>query len=143
MPKRAYLPKGTLRDQIIYPDVISKMTDDQLYEILDLVKLTHFAQSEEKFDIKKEWVDILSGGERQRITFARVFYHCPKFAILDECTSAVSADFEGVLYEYLLMRNITLLTISQRSSLFDYHDYLLKFDGTKNWTFEQIIHKRN
>ena len=56
---------------------------------------------------------------------ARLFYNKPQFAILDECTSAVSVDIEGYMYEYCREVGITLFTVSHRESLWKHHDVII------------------
>lgn len=72
---------------------------------------------------------------------ARLFYHKPLFAVLDEATSAVSTDVEALMYNSAKEKGITLITISHRPSLFKYHPYLLRIgegaDGVE-WEFKQI-----
>lgn len=68
----------------------------------------------------------------------RLFYHKPKFAILDECTSAVSVKDEEILYGKSKELGISLITISHRPTLWKFHEYLLRYDGRRNWTFEKI-----
>lgn len=87
---------------------------------------------------------------------ARLFYHRPQFAILDECTSAVSVDVEGRMYSYCREVGISLFTVSHRKSLWNHHEvirehhkfikfnvtitlqFYLKFDGQGSYEFERI-----
>lgn len=136
IPQRPYLPYGTLRDQIIYPHTLKKFkslnrTDDELIELLNKVEIDVVRTREEKgLDSEKDWKDVLSGGEKQAIAMARLFYHRPKYAILDECTSATSVETEAKLYTYSKQLGITLITVSHRESLWKYHDYLINYSGT-------------
>lgn len=118
------------------------ISDENLVEFLKQVNLEYIVNREPlRFDANEDWYDKLSGGEKQRISMARMFYHQPKFAILDECTSAVSADVENQLYAYAKKMSITLFTISHRvDSLKSHHDYVLRFDGEGDWKYEKIEH---
>ena len=66
---------------------------------------------------------------------ARLFYHRPQFAILDECTSAVSMALEEVMYTWASRLGITLLTVSHRASLWRYHNTILQYDGHGGYAF--------
>lgn len=143
IPQRPYMTIGTLRDQVIYPDSHSDMScrgvsDDDLRELLGRVQLTHILERECGWDATADWMDVLSGGEKQRIAMARLFYHKPQFAILDECTSAVSVDVEDAMYQYCRQVGITLFTVSHRKSLWKHHEYYLHMDGRGSFDFKPI-----
>ncbi|KAH8700563.1 putative peroxisomal ABC transporter [Talaromyces proteolyticus] len=146
LPQRPYLSIGTLRDQVIYPHSAMDMhengrTDAELGRILEEVHLGYLPDREGGWDCRKEWKDVLSGGEKQRMAFARLLYHEPRYAFIDEGTSAVSSDVEGLLYERSKEKGITLITISTRASLKKYHTFQLTLGlGTAGdeWEFDRI-----
>lgn len=143
IPQRPYLSLGTLRDQIIYPDTVDEMhasgkTDEDLIEILKLLQIDNIVEREGGWDVEREWRDALSGGDKQRIAMARLFYHKPKYAILDECTSAVTLDIERIMYEHATSLGITMLTVSHRPSLWKYHSHVLQYDGQGGYVFTKL-----
>jgi ATP-binding cassette subfamily D (ALD) long-chain fatty acid import protein len=131
IPQRPYLTISTLRDQIIYPDTHKDMikkgtTDQDLIDILNIVQIGNIVEREGGFDVEKDWKDCLAGGDKQRIAMARLFYHKPRYAILDECTSSVGMDIEKIMYTHSQDLGISLITVSHRPSLWKYHNWILQ-----------------
>ncbi|KND03543.1 uncharacterized protein SPPG_01022 [Spizellomyces punctatus DAOM BR117] len=147
IPQRPYLSLGTLRDQIIYPDTYAEMqakgvTDEQLQAIMEVVQIGNLVEREGGWDVEKDWKDVLAGGDKQRIAMARLFYHRPRYAILDECTSSVSMDIERIMYTHAQDLGISLITVSHRPSLWKYHNWILQYDGQGGYVFTKLNAER-
>uniref|UniRef100_A0A6T5WRH5 Probable ATP-dependent transporter ycf16 n=1 Tax=Erythrolobus australicus TaxID=1077150 RepID=A0A6T5WRH5_9RHOD len=141
VPQKPYLVTGTLRDQILYPLAPSLGADQRVKECLDRVGLTKLLTDEDGLDAwHHDWADVLSGGEKQRIGLARLYFHQPRFAILDEATSAINADEEGPFYQHLKELGITVFSIAHRLELRRFHEIELTLvgDGKGNWTLKRI-----
>ena len=144
IPQRPYLSRGSLRNQITYPDSLRTVrargvTDEELLDILRILSLEHLVDLyPEGWDAEAEWRDVLSGGLQQRVAMARLFYHRPRYAILDECTSSVTLETEKVMYDNAKALGITLMTVSHRRSLWKYHSRILQFDGQGGYVFTRL-----
>ena len=140
IPQRPYLSRGTLRQQIIYPDSLRQMrvksvTDDDLLKYLEEVGIAEIVDRPKGWDAEDEWPSVLSIGLQQRVAMARLFYHKPKYAILDECTSSVTLEVEKAMYDTAKRLGVTLMTVSHRRSLWRYHGWILQFDGQGGYFF--------
>jgi len=144
VPQKPYSVLGSLADQITYPIKLKQRTkedEDKLLKLLELVRVAYLVEREKGWDAKAKWEDTLSLGEQQRIGMARMYYHSPMYAILDECTSAVSIDVEKELYNASFQRGITSITISQRLALQEFHTQELAFgdeQGENGWALRNL-----
>jgi putative ATP-binding cassette transporter len=120
LPQKPYLPIGTLREVVSYPNLPGAVDDAVLRETLEAVGLQEMAG---RLDESAHWALRLSPGEQQRIAFARALVQKPDWLFLDEATSAVDEVGEARLYTLLRDRlpNTTLLSVGHRSSLRSFH----------------------
>lgn len=147
IPQRPYLSRGTLRQQIIYPDSLRQMrakgvSDNDLMKWLEAVDIAQIVDRHGGWDAEDEWRDVLSIGLQQRVAMARLFYHAPKYAILDECTSSVTLEIEKRMYDTAKSLGVTLMTVSHRRSLWRYHGWILQFDGHGGYVFTELDAER-
>ncbi|XP_071972961.1 lysosomal cobalamin transporter ABCD4 isoform X2 [Engystomops pustulosus] len=146
LPQKPFLSDGSLREQIIYPlkDVYpnsGQVDDDRILRSLDMSGLTCLLSRTGGLDQKVEWKwsDILSPGEMQRLAFSRLFYLQPKYAVLDEASSALSEDAEVDLYTRCRKLGMTLISVGHRSSLKEFHDLELKLEVNGQWDLKPLI----
>ena len=132
-PQQAYLPLGSLRSALAYPEPAEALADDRAAESLRSVQLGHLV---DRIDEAADWAKILSPGEQQRIAFARVLLERPAVAFLDEATSALDEGMEQAMFDLVRERlpDTAIVSIGHRSSLERLHDHQLSLAGEGRWT---------
>jgi vitamin B12/bleomycin/antimicrobial peptide transport system ATP-binding/permease protein len=133
LPQQPYLQPGTLRSQLIYPNVESSLGDEELLEILTQVHLPYLAERVGGLDAEQDWEKLLSVGEQQRLAFARVLVHKPSIVILDEATSALDNGNEESLYGRLRESGTTLISVAHRAAVLRHHTHVLRLTGEGAW----------
>ena len=74
------------------------------------------------------------------IPISTIFLSDPdlQYAVLDEATSLVPVEMEGLMMQHATELGITLLTVSHRPSLWKYHSMILQYDGQGGYVFTKL-----
>ncbi|NDH62842.1 MAG: ABC transporter ATP-binding protein/permease [Alphaproteobacteria bacterium] len=125
LPQKPYIPIGTLRDAIRYPDEHSTASDGEIVAALEAAQLGQLAG---RLDEEAHWTNILSGGEQQRVAIARALVFKPDWLFLDEATASLDEATEEVVYGALKQRlpGTTIVSIGHRPSLRQWHERRLE-----------------
>lgn len=133
LPQKPYMLLGSLREQIIYPNMRDDVTDGEIQNALDEVGLGDIAERFGGLEAVEDWATILSLGEQQRLAMTRILINRPKHVILDEATSALDIPNERRFYELLQSMNLGYISVGHRPSLLDYHQTILEIGGEQTW----------
>ena len=133
LPQRPYMIIGTLRSQLLYPSDKQNVTEDELNEVLKSVNLADLGERFGGLEVESDWGKILSLGEQQRVAFARVLLAKPRYVMLDEATSALDSQNEEALYQMLHASGATLVSVSHRLNIRQYHKHVLDLGGDGTW----------
>ncbi|MEA2994384.1 MAG: vitamin B12/bleomycin/antimicrobial peptide transport system ATP-binding/permease protein [Alphaproteobacteria bacterium] len=134
VPQKPYIPIGTLRAAVAYPDAPGAYADEDIKKALADARLGAFA---DQLDREDAWSQRLSGGEQQRLALARALLTRPDWLFLDESTSALDEKLEADLYAMLAERlpNTTVISIGHRSTLAAFHQRRLDMTAGEGGLF--------
>jgi len=120
-PQKSYLPLGSLKGALLYPEPDLAVADGDLAAVLERVGLGALAP---RLDEVARWDQVLANGERQRLAVARLILHKPQVIVLDDALSAL----EDAVQETLLSRLRTdlpgsiVISLAQRAAPEGRHD---------------------
>ena len=127
-----YVPLGSLRTVVCYPNSPDDVPDNELRDVLTKVALAPLIG---RLDEEQDWAKVLSPGEQQRVAFARILLTKPKAVFLDEATSALDEGLEFALYQLLRteLPDCVLVSVSHRPTVEQHHEHELELLGGGPW----------
>lgn len=120
LPQRPYIPAGTLRRAVSYPQPAESWTAEEIGVALDKVGL---AQLKDKIEDEAPWDQTLSGGEKQRLTFARLLLNAPDIIVMDEATAALDEKSQDKMMQTVIdeLPDATIISVAHRAELEAFH----------------------
>jgi putative ATP-binding cassette transporter len=127
LPQKPYLPVGTLREALCFPESPEAYDLVAIGEVLTLCGLDHLA---DRLDEERFWSPVLSPGEQQRLAVARALLLRPDWLFLDEATSALDEPMEAMLYGLLQQRlpEAAIISVAHKPSVLAFHDRRVVID---------------
>ena len=150
------IPQGTLvptlplslLDLLLYPKQLKVGGEEERAAIATLSPLMEGLRvrylvdrnEEEGFHAVRQWDKLLSMGEQQCLALIRLLYRQPKFAVLDEPTSALSKEVTTTAFAMLQARGIKYVSFSQSEALAGYHSQQLRLGeaNPNGWSLEPV-----
>ena len=128
LPQKPYLPIGTLKAVLSYPQDDSVYPAERYAQVLETCRLPHLVN---RLDEANHWQRMLSPGEQQRLAFARALLFAPRWLYMDEATSAMDEEDEATLYQALIdeLPGLSIVSVGHRSSLKRFHGRHVRIDG--------------
>jgi putative ATP-binding cassette transporter len=114
-PQKSYMPLGSLKGALLYPEPNLAAGEDALAAALERVGL---AALRPRLNEVARWDQVLANGERQRLAIARLLIHKPDIVILDDALSALEEPVQGGLLSRLKhdLSGSTIISLSQRAA---------------------------
>lgn len=120
LPQKPYMPRGTLKDLMLYPDGDVAVDDDVIRAAMERCGLGYMVKRLHEED---DWDRVLSGGERQRIAFCRLLIQKPAIIVMDEATAALDEGSQDSLLSMLEDELVasTVISVGHRPGLEEFH----------------------
>ncbi|MFL9672195.1 ABC transporter ATP-binding protein/permease [Pseudomonas marginalis] len=136
LPQKPYLPIGTLKAVLSYPQDDSVYSAERYAQVLETCRLPHLVG---RLDEANHWQRMLSPGEQQRLAFARALLFAPQWLYMDEATSAMDEEDEATLYQALIdeLPGLSIVSVGHRSSLKRFHGRHVRIEG--GWLQERPV----
>lgn len=122
VPQAPLVPTAaiSLLDMMTYPRQLAHGSTEEAEAIVILTPMMQqlrvaylIERNDECWAAIQHWAGVLSMGEQQCLGILRALYHKPRWAVLDEATSAMPEDVAVESYKLLQSRNINFVSVSQ------------------------------
>lgn len=137
LSQKPYLPLGSLREALWYPNPPQREEDAALSLAMQQVGLHHL---NDQLDEERDWSQTLSVGELQRCAFVRALLARPTVLFLDESSSALDSANEARCYQMLkqTLPETILISVGHNASLERFHWHVLELQSEAQWVHRKV-----